>query len=235
MNVDGQEIRILLVEDEENLAHAIKKQLEHKGYFVEISYEGGDVGERVVQKEYHLIILDIILPKKSGFDILQELRSDKITTPVLILTCLADAKDRIKGLNLGADDYLVKPFDSGELMARIEAILRRTGFGHISILQAGDLVMDVSKRSVYRGVKKIKLSDKEFLMLEFFLRNKNQIITRKRLSEQVWGYTFDTGTNLVDVYICYLRDAIDEGFPVKLFKTIRGEGYILKDDQLTNI
>jgi DNA-binding response OmpR family regulator len=139
-------------------------------------------------------------------------------------------ENRIKGLQLGADDYLVKPFDSGELLARIEAVLRRSGFSRTSILQAADLTMDVVKRTVERAGERIALSDKEFSLLEFLLRNKNQILTRKRLIEQVWGYQFDTGTNIVDVYVSYLRQAVDKGFSKKLIHTMHGEGFILVDE-----
>jgi DNA-binding response OmpR family regulator len=139
-------------------------------------------------------------------------------------------EDRVRGLQLGADDYLVKPFDSGELLARIEAILRRSEFFRFTVLQANDLKLDVIQRAVKRGDKEIVLTQKEFALLEYFLHNKNQILTRKRLAEQVWGYKFDTGTNIVDVYVSYLRKKIDEGFSKKLIHTMYGEGFILKDD-----
>ena len=228
--IGRQDVRIVIVEDERNLARTLKKQLEHAGYEVEISYDGLDAAEKVSQEEYDLIVLDVVLPGKSGFDLLHQWRAKRSTTPVLILTGLDGSVNRIKGLKLGADDYMSKPFDSGELVARVEAILRRTRFDRTTLLRAADLVMNTSAHSVHRGGKEIKLSEKEFLLLEFFLRNKNQIITRKRLLEQVWGYTFDTGTNIVDVYVSYIRDAIDRDVPDKLLKTIYGEGFILVDN-----
>ena len=161
---------------------------------------------------------------------LRDLRAASYTTPVLILTAVDGVENRIEGLQLGADDYLVKPFDSGELLARIEAILRRSGPERTSILQAADLTIDVVKRRVERAGRKISLSDKEFSLLEFLLRNKNQILTRKRLISQVWGYQFETGTNIVDVYMSYLRQAVDKGFSKKLIHTMHGEGFILVDD-----
>ena len=230
MKIGQNDVKILLVEDERNLARTLKKQMEHVGYMVDHCCDGIEAQARVSQKEYNLIVLDVMLPGKSGFDVLQEWRSQQFTTPVLILTGLDSPKNRIKGLSLGADDYLLKPFDSGELIARIEAILRRAGFDRTSIHQASDLVLNTSDHTVQRGGKQINLTDKEYALLEFFLRNKNQIITRKRLIEQVWGYTFETGTNIVDVYVSYLRDAIDKGFSKKLLKTIHGEGFILVDD-----
>jgi DNA-binding response OmpR family regulator len=197
---------------------------------VEISGDGIAGEEKARRGEYHLIVLDLNLPKKSGLDVLRDLRADSYMTPVLILTAVDGVENRIEGLKLGADDYLIKPFDSGELLARIEAVSRRSGFSKTTLLQAGDLLVDVVKRTVERAGQKISLSDKEFSLLEFLLRNKNQILTRKRLIEQVWGYQFDTGTNIVDVYISYLRQAVDKGYPKKLIHTMHGEGFILVDD-----
>jgi DNA-binding response OmpR family regulator len=223
-------IRILLVEDEKKLARSVKQQLERAGNTVEIAGDGVTGEERARRGEYHLIVLDLNLPKKSGLDVLRDLRADSYMTPVLILTAVDGLEHRIEGLKLGADDYLVKPFDSGELLARIEAVVRRSGYSKTALLQAADLLMDVVKRTVERAGQKIPLSDKEFSLLEFLLRNKNQILTRKRLIEQVWGYQFDTGTNIVDVYISYLRQAVDKGYPKKLIHTMHGEGFILVDE-----
>jgi two-component system, OmpR family, copper resistance phosphate regulon response regulator CusR len=223
-------IRILLVEDEKKLARSIKQQLERAGHVVEIAGDGIEAEEKVHHAEFHILVLDLNLPKKSGLDVLRDLRAASYTTPVLILTATDGVENRIKGLQLGADDYLVKPFDSGELLARIEAVLRRSGFSRTAILQAADLTLDVVKRTVERAGQKIDLSEKEFSLLEFLLRNKNKILTRKRLIEQVWGYQFDTGTNIVDVYMSYLRNAIDKGFSRKLIHTMHGEGFILVDN-----
>lgn len=222
--------RLLLVEDEKKLARSLERQLSREGYEVELAYDGAEAGQKARSQQFHLIILDLNLPKKSGLELLQELRSESYTMPVIILSACDKVEDRVKGLQLGADDYLNKPFDSGELLARIEAILRRSGHFRMAILRAGDLIMDVIQRTVKRGEETINLSPREFALLEYFLRNKNQILTRKRLAEQVWGYTFDTGTNIVDVYVSYLRKAIDHGYSPKLIHTVLGEGFVLKDE-----
>lgn len=225
-----EKARILLVEDEKKLVRSLERQLTREGYEVELACDGAEAGEKARTRQFQLIILDINLPKKTGLELLQELRNESYTTPVLILSARDKVEDRVKGLQLGADDYLNKPFDSGELLARIEAILRRSGHSRIAILRAADLIMDVIQRTVKRGDDTINLSPREFSLLEYFLRNKNQILTRKRIAEQVWGYTFDTGTNIVDVYISYLRKAIDHGYSPKLIHTVLGEGFVLKDE-----
>lgn len=230
MQTNDQKIRILLVEDEKKLARSLERQLARLGYEMELAFDGVEARNKSQNREFALIILDLNLPKKSGFEVLEEFRAQSYATPVLILSARDKVEDRIKGLQIGADDYLVKPFDFGELTARIEAILRRGGVKHMAILQAGDLTMDVLKRTVKRGDKDITLTPREFALLEYFLRNKNQLLTRKRLAEQVWGYNFDTGTNIVDVYIRYLRKAIDEGFYTKLIHTVYAQGFMLKEN-----
>jgi DNA-binding response OmpR family regulator len=221
--------RILLVEDERKLARALERRLVREGYVVGLAFDGEEALVIARTSEFALIILDIKLPKKSGFDVLDEMRRRSYQTPVLILSACDKVEDRVSGFKLGADDYLVKPFDTGELLARIKAILQRSGVSRTSILQAGDLTMDVVQRTVKRGCRDIFLSPKEFALLEYFLRNKSQILTRERIAEQVWGYKFDTGTNIVGVYISYLRNAIDDGFSKKLIRTVLGEGFILTD------
>lgn len=230
MKTDKEEIRILLVEDEKRLARFMEHQLVRAGYNLDLAFNGIEAEEKALSRQFELIILDLNLPKKSGLEVLKNLRSKSYATPVLILSARDTVEDRVAGLQLGADDYLVKPFDSGELLARIESVLRRSGHSRTSILEAADLSLDVVRRTVKRAGKDLNLSQREFLLLEFFLRNKNQILTRKRLAEQVWGYTFDTGTNIVDVYVSYLRKAVDEGFSKKLIRTVRGEGFILEDE-----
>lgn len=223
-------IRLLVVEDEKKLAQSLERQLAAAGYSVELAFDGIAASEKLLLQPFDLIILDLKLPKKSGIEVLQELRARACATPVLILSARDKVEDRVRGLQLGADDYLVKPFDSGELLARSDAILRRAGLASVTLLQAGDLTLDVVLRTVKRGEKEISLTQKEFALLEYFVRNKNQILTRKRIAEQVWGYTFDTGTNIVDVYVSYLRKKIDEGFSSKLLQTIHREGFLLKAD-----
>ncbi len=220
---------VLLIEDEKKLARSLERHLKREGYSVELSFDGVDAVNKVQANKYKLLILDINLPKKSGYDLLNEIRLQLDSTPVLILSARDTVEDRVKGLRLGADDYLIKPFDSGEFLARVEAILRRAEMSSNHILTAGDLTMDIKNRCVKRGDKEINLSPKEFSLLEFFLRNKNQVLTRKRIAEQVWGYHFDTGTNLVDVYVYYVREAIDKGHSCKLINTVRGQGFVMVD------
>lgn len=220
---------VLLIEDEKKLARSLERHLKREGYSVDLAFDGNDAVEKVTDNKYHLLVLDINLPKKSGYDLLNEIRLQLDSTPVLILSARDSIEDRVKGLRLGADDYLVKPFDSGEFLARVEAILRRAEMSSSHVLTACDLTMDIKNRTVKRGDKEIDLSPKEFALLEFFLRNKNQVLTRKRIAEQVWGYHFDTGTNLVDVYVYYIREAIDKGYSSKLINTVRGQGFMMVD------
>ena len=222
-------IRILLVEDQKRLARLIERQLIRAGYTISLAFTAEEGLTKAMSEEVHLILLDINLPDKSGFEVLRELRSKSYTTPVLILTARNQVEDRIQGLEIGADDYLAKPFDSGELLARIQAILRRSGVVRTSILRAADLVFDNATQTVRRNGKELNLTQRERALLDFFLKNKNQIITRKRIAQEVWGYTFETGTNIVDVYVSYLRRAIDDGFEPKLIQTVYGQGFILKD------
>jgi DNA-binding response OmpR family regulator len=225
----NEKIKIVLVEDEKRLAHSLERLLVRAGYEVSLVYDGQSAIDAVSRQEWHLMVLDINLPVKSGIEVLHHIRSSSYNTPVLVLTARDTMQDKIKGLEIGADDYLTKPFDSAELLARIQAILRRSGALSTSILQSADLTLDVVKRVVKRANQTIYLTQTEFALLEFFLRNKNTILTRRRLAEQVWGYKFDTGTNIVDVYISYLRDSIDKAFSPKLIETVRGEGFILRD------
>lgn len=230
MITNRSKTRILLVEDEKKLARALQRRLVREGYVVDLAFDGEEASEKARTCEFALIILDIKLPKKSGLDVLDGMRRCSYQTPVLILSACDKVEDRVSGFKLGADDYLVKPFDTGELLARIKAILQRSGVSRSSILQAGELTMDVVQRKVKRGHRDINLSPKEFALLEYFLRNKSQILTRERIAEQVWGYKFDTGTNIVGVYVSYLRNAIDDGFSKKLIRTVLGEGFILTDE-----
>ena len=225
-----EKIRILVVEDEKKLAHSLARQLSRAGYEVELASNGVVASAKSRSRRFDLILLDLKLPKKSGLEVLQELRARSYAMPVLIISARDKVEDRVHGLRLGADDYLIKPFDSGELLARVEAVLRRAGAFRISILHAQDLTLDVVQRTVRRGGKELALTQKEFALLEYFLRNKNQILTRKRIAEQVWGYKFDTGTNIVDVYVSYLRKKIDEGYSQKLLHTRHGEGFVLMDE-----
>ena len=226
----SKEVHILVVEDEQHLADSVARRLEEEGYSVDIARDGEEGYQLASSKKYHLIILDLLLPRKDGMQVLRDLRRNKVLSMILVLTAKSTIEDRVDGLRTGADDYLSKPFAFAELIARIESLLRRQGLEQRSVLQVADLELDVETRNVRRAGKHIHLTAKEFLLLEHLMRNKNHILTRRAIAEQVWGYTFDTGTNIVDVYINYLRKAIDEGSSTRLIHTVRGVGFILKEE-----
>lgn len=226
----NREINLLIVEDEHHLADSVARRLEEEGYSVDVANDGEEGLRLASTKKYHLIVLDLLLPKKDGLQVLREIRRNKVQSMVLVLTARSTVEERVDGLRLGADDYLTKPFAFAELLARVESLLRRQGVGHGPVLKVADVELDVETRAVRRSTKNIQLTAKEYLLLEFLMRNKNRILTRREIAEQVWGYTFDTGTNVVDVYVNYLRKAIDEGFPRRLIHTVRGVGFILKEE-----
>jgi DNA-binding response OmpR family regulator len=222
--------RILVVEDHKDIAMLVEKRLS-KTFEVELAFNGEDASDLLNEKEFDLVILDLSLPKKSGFDVLKDLRKKTSFPPVLILSGLNAVDDKVKGLKLGADDYLAKPFDMKELMARIEALLRRVPTAaEVVKFEIADLEMDLVGRKVLRGGKEIELSPKEFSLLEYLLRNKNKVVSRKQIAEDVWGHHFDAGTNFVDVYINYLRNSIDKSFEKKLIHTVYGQGFIIKEE-----
>ena len=226
----SREVFILVVEDERHLADSVARRLQEEGYTVDVCHDGEEGFQLASSKKYHLLILDLLLPRKDGLQILRELRRNKVQSMVLILTAKSTVEDRVDGLRTGADDYMLKPFAFAELLARVESLLRRQGVEQKTMMQVADLELDVETRNVRRAGRNIHLTGKEFMLLEFLMRNKNRILTRRAIAEQVWGYTFDTGTNVVDVYVNYLRKAIDEGFPKRLVHTVRGVGFILKDE-----
>jgi DNA-binding response OmpR family regulator len=226
----NREINLLIVEDEHHLAESVARRMEEEGYSVDVANDGEEGFRLASTKKYHLIILDLLLPKKDGLQVLREIRRNKVQSMVLVLTARSTVEERVDGLRLGADDYLTKPFAFAELLARVESLLRRQGVGHGPVLRVADVELDVETRGVRRAMKPIQLTAKEYLLLEFLMRNKNRILTRREIAEQVWGYTFDTGTNVVDVYVNYLRKAIDEGFPKRLIHTVRGVGFIFKEE-----
>jgi DNA-binding response OmpR family regulator len=227
---DAKDVRLLVIEDERHLADSIARRLQEERYIVDVSHDGEEGFQLACTKQYHLIILDLMLPKRDGLQILKELRRQKVRSMVLILTAKNTVEDRVEGLKGGADDYLAKPFAFAELSARVETLLRRQGVMQNTILRVADLELDVETRAVRRANRLIHLTQKEYLFLELLMRNKNRILTRREIAEQVWGYNFDTGTNVVDVYVNYLRKAIDEGFPRRLLHTVRGTGFILKEE-----
>lgn len=227
-----QKSKILIIEDEKKISALIRKGLEEEKYIVDDAFDG-EKGEQLAQKQnYDLIILDIMLPKKDGILVLETLRKSNNQTPVLLLTAKSAVEDRVKGLDSGADDYLTKPFAITELLARVRSLLRRKKGVEKSAttLTIADLTLDLVARKVIRDGKIIDLTSKEFSLLEYFVRNKNKTLNRSSITEHIWNYNFDTGTNIIDVYINHLRAKIDGGFQKKLLHTIRGVGYVMKDE-----
>lgn len=223
-------MRILLVEDNRPLIGIIEKRLSEEGYSVDSCIDGDEGMGFAGSYDYDLAILDIMLPKISGFEILKAIKSRNPLTPVLLLTAKDSVSDKVAGLDAGADDYLVKPFAFDELLARVRALLRRQTDIESSVLSIADLSLDLLTRKVQRGSKEITLTAKEFALLEYLLRNKQRVLTRGQIADHVWNYSFDSGTNVVDVYIRYLRRKIDDGESLKLIQTIRGVGYALKEE-----
>lgn len=222
-------MRILVVEDEKKLVEIIKKGLVEEGYSVDIALDGEEGQYMAENTPYDLVILDIMLPKKDGITICQELRLKEINTPILMLTAKDSIEDRVKGLDSGADDYLVKPFAFSELVARVRALLRREALSKSSQLQVGDLVMDTLTREVWRGEKKIELTTKEYTLLEYFMRHPHMVVTRTMLLEKVWDYDFEGMSNIIDVYIRRLRFKLGEEGAKSIIETVRGAGYRLKE------
>jgi two-component system OmpR family response regulator len=219
-------VRLLLVEDESRVASFIARGLEDAGYFTDVASNGAQaIGRLRGGQGFDLILLDVGLPDMDGFDVLAEIRKTDQTTPIIMLTARGDVPSRVKGLDLGADDYLPKPFDFDELVARIRAQLRHDRQEHGSVLQAGDLTLDLKARKAFRGERVFDLTSREFALLEFFLRHLGQVLTRSQLLNGVWGYDFDPQSNVVDVYVGYLRSKVDDPGPESLIETVRGGGY----------
>lgn len=221
-------MRVLVVEDETKVAAFVKSGLVEHGFAVEICHDGTTATERAMNDSFDAIILDIMIPGRDGLSVLRKLREARQTVPVLLLTARGDLNERVEGLNLGADDYLPKPFAMLELVARLGALLRRqTGQG-LAIHTYGDLILNTATREVKRGNKRVELTPREFALVECLLRTPGKVVTRTELSQVVWGYQFDPGTNFVDVAIQRLRRKLDEPFTVKMLQTIRGVGYALQ-------
>ncbi|MGB2867693.1 MAG: response regulator transcription factor [Bacteroidota bacterium] len=227
-------MRILVVEDEQKVARFLQKGLSAEGYHVEIAADGKEGEHKARSESFDLIVLDILLPKKKGFEVLRDLRADEIKTPVLMLTARSTTEDIVGGLDLGADDYLTKPFKFDELLARIRSLLRR-GTGPKTLLKIADLKLDTIAHKATRNGKTIELTAREYALLEFFMRNADKLISRNRLAKEVWGYDFDPGTNIVDVYVNHLRKKIDFDSPHKLIRTERGKGYVFSDVRPANV
>ncbi len=223
-------MRILLVEDDKGIVRFVKKGLTENSFSVDVATNGEDGLASVLRMKYDLVVLDILLPKMDGREVLKRMRSMDIRTPVVFLTAKDSEEDIVHGLNLGADDYLTKPFSFNELLARIQAILRRgQASGLPSRLQVANLILEPDGHRVFREKTKVDLTPKEYALLEFFVRHAGEIITRTMISEKVWDYHFDTSTNIIDVHVSHLRNKIDRGFEPKLLHTVKGVGYVLED------
>lgn len=226
---DANSMRILVVEDEQKVADFIRRGLEQERFAVDVSYDGEEGLYQAESFDYDLVVLDLMLPRLSGLEMLKRLRERKPSLPVLILTARGAVEDRVAGLDRGADDYLVKPFAFAEFLARVRALLRR-GTREATELQIADLKLDAASRQVTRAGRKIDLSAKEFALLHYLLHNARRPVTRTMIIEHVWDIHFDSVSNVVDVYINYLRNKIDKGFSPRLIHTVRGVGYILTDE-----
>ncbi|NEN24857.1 response regulator transcription factor [Cryomorpha ignava] len=224
-------MRILIVEDEPKVAAFLQKGLDEQGYEVEVVYDGQMGKRKALQEDFDLIILDVILPYINGLQLCKQIKQEKSHVPVLMLSALGTMDDKLTGFEEGADDYLIKPFDFKELLARIRALLKRSNGDHggSNKLVVADLELDLMKKVARRGGIIIDLTTKEFLFLEFLMRNRDKVVSRAEIAEKVWEITFDTGTNVVDVYVNILRKKIDRDHAVKLIKTRIGMGYMLSD------
>ncbi len=224
-------MRILVIEDEKKVSDFIRKGLEEQAYVVDTAADGAE-GERLAgYNEYDVIILDVLLPRQDGWVTCRNIRSNGVQTPVLMLTSLGETEDKVKGLDLGADDYLTKPFAFDEFLARVRALIRRSGGSESSSFRLADLEMDLLERKVSRAGKDVQLTQKEFALLEYLLRNKKKVMTRTQISEHVWGMDFDSGSNVVDSYIKMLRKKIDKDFSPQLIHTIVGVGYVMREEK----
>ena len=223
-------MKLLVIEDETKIASLLKKGLQEQGFQVDISGDGEDGLERATKNPYDAIVIDIMLPKRDGLSVLKMLRTRKVTAPVMIITARGDVNERVEGLNLGADDYMAKPFSMDEVVARVRALIRRVTGETITLYKIADLMMNLVTREVHRGSRRINLTAREFRLLEHLMRLPGQVVTRTQLIERVWEYHFDPGTNLVDVYIQRLRRKVDDGEDLKIIQTVRGVGYCVRAD-----
>lgn len=218
-------MRVLVVEDERKIADFIRKGLSEQGYAVDVAYDGDEAVDWPTIAEFDVIILDVMLPVRDGIEVCRALRQRGLRTPILMLTAKDAVEDRVRGLDSGADDYLVKPFAFAELLARLRALTRRQPAVLGAVLQVGDLVLDTATRKIARGGTPIDLTTKEYGILEYLMRHPNQVLTRTMIAEHVWNYDFDNASNVIDVHIRNLRRRIDEPFPIRLIQTVRGAGY----------
>jgi two-component system OmpR family response regulator len=226
-----QSVRVLMVEDDDQVAGFVRQGLMQKGFMVDVAGDGLEGLELALLNTYGVMIMDVLLPGMNGLEVLQRLRDLGISTPILILSGMSDVGDRVAGLQMGGDDYLVKPFAFSELLARIESLLRRVRAAQEPLqLNVSDLLIDLLSRRVYRGDEEIILQPQEFSLLEYLVRNRGQVVTRSQILQHVWGYNFSPKTNLVEVHICRLREKLERPERPRLLMTIRGTGYMLTED-----
>jgi heavy metal response regulator len=224
-------MRLLVVEDEKKTASFVRKALQAEGFAVDVCHNGEDALAAATTTPFDAVVLDIMLPGRDGLGVLKQLRARKNSTPVLLLSARGEVNERVEGLNAGADDYLPKPFELSELVARVRALTRRGGENKSTILRVADLTLDTTTHQAQRGDKTIELTAREYRLLEFLMRSTGRLCGRMIILEKVWDYNFDPGTNLVDVYIRRLREKIDTEFETKLLQTVRGCGYVLKEEK----
>jgi two-component system, OmpR family, response regulator len=225
-----QEMRILVVEDEKRLAQLIRKGLRENGFVVDVLHHGDEALQVILSTPFDAVVMDVMLPGRDGLSILRQARDKGNRVPLLLLTARGEVNERVEGLNLGADDYMAKPFSVDELAARLRALIRRGTGENLTLYKIQDLVLDTAKRNVRRGERKIELTSREFSLLEYLMRSPGRVFTRTQICEHVWDYQFDPGTNLVDVYIQRLRRKIDDNEEVPLIQTVRGTGYRMGED-----
>ena len=223
-------MKVLVVEDEKKVASFIKRGLEEEKYEVDTAFDGEEGLTKALASSYEVIVLDVMLPKMDGVAVIKEMRARKNRTPVLMLTAKDSVDDIVAGLDSGSDDYLTKPFAFAELLARIRALMRRSEQERGAEIHFAELRLDPVSHKVWRSDKEIDLTSKEYALLEYFMRNPNQVLTRTMIAEHVWDYTFDSFTNIIDVYVNYLRKKVDRDSDKKLIHTVRGVGYILKEE-----
>jgi DNA-binding response OmpR family regulator len=222
-------MRVLVVEDERKLANFLRKGLVEETFAVDVLHDGSEALDRILAEPYDAIVLDIMLPQRDGLSVLREMRQQHINTPVLLLSARGNVNERVEGLNLGADDYLPKPFSITEVVARVRALCRRVSGEHATLIQVADLSLNVVTREATRAGTKVDLTNREFALLEYLMAHAGRVITKTALCEHVWEHHFDTGTNVVEVCMQRLRRKIDEGHSRKLLQTIRGTGYSLRE------
>ena len=225
-------MRILIAEDERDLNALLQKKLISEGYSVDACFDGEEALDYLGAAEYDAVILDIMMPRRDGFQVLQQMRAEGISAPVMFLTARDSIEDRVKGLDAGATDYMVKPFSFQELMARIRVMTREKYGSASNVLTVGDLTMNTATHEVRRGGRRIDLSAKEYALLRYLMMNRDIVLSRDMIENHVWNYDYEGGTNIVDVYIRYLRRKIDDGEDVKLIRTVRGRGYVIREEEI---